>query len=155
MDENAKPQPDASDSEPTIVATVGGRVDRVRVGLRFFGDSLVPDELTRLLGCQPDAARRKGDPIPNNRHNPIAKTGSWLLDSPLPQTTEINEQLAALFGMLTNDLDVWHRLTKEFKTDVFCGVFLEICNRGFHLSPSTMAMLSQRGLEIGFDIYCP
>lgn len=29
--------------------------------LRFFGDTLDPDELTRPLGCQPTKSERKGE----------------------------------------------------------------------------------------------
>jgi hypothetical protein len=123
--------------------------------LRIFGDSLLPDQVTRLLGCQPTESRRKGDVIPDKRYHRVARTGAWVLDGRLPNTTDIEEQVLTLLTSLTSNLQVWQRLTAEFDVDVFCGVFLEDCNRGFCLSPRVMEMLSARGIEIGFDIYCP
>ena len=39
-----------------IILNFGGKVDEATVSIRFFGDDLIPDELTKLLGCQPTEA---------------------------------------------------------------------------------------------------
>lgn len=149
------PPPNARDVDPSQLMHFGGSIDRARVSLRFFGDALVPEELTRLLGCQPTQAWRKDDVIPDKRYHRVAKTGSWILEGSLPEAAEIEEQVAALLAKVTGDLAVWQRLSAEFEPDIFCGVFLDDCNRSFGLSPRLMRMLSERGIEIGFDIYAP
>ena len=155
MEDSKPPPPKASDiDDPGRLIKMGGPVDRACVSLRFFGDSLDPQELTRLLGCQPSSSRRKGDVIPDERYHRVASTGNWLLNGELPKKTEINTQIVTLLAAVTSDLEVWRRLTKEFAADVFCGVFLDDCNRGFFLSTSAIQMLSERGIEINFDIYC-
>ena len=155
MDEPKKPPPpNRCDADPSRLVKVGGPVDRSKVSLRLFGDSLVPAEVTRLLCCEPTRAFRKGDVEPDKRYHRVASQGSWLLEGALPENAGIEEQVAALLGRLTNDLPVWQRLTTDFRADVFCGVFLEEWSRGFGLSPRLTKMLGERGLEIGFDIFC-
>jgi hypothetical protein len=154
MEQPKPPPPNASDiDDPSRLIRVGGPVDRACVSLRFFGDSLVPEELTQLLGCQPTEARCKGDVIPDKRYYRIARTGTWRLEGSQSETADIEDQVLALLAAVTGDLQVWRRLTAQFAADVFCGVFLDEPNRGFSLSPRVMQMLSERGIEIGFDIY--
>jgi len=147
------PPPNARDINPDRLIPFGGQVDRACVSLRFFGESLIPEELTRLLGCQPTEGRRKGDVIPDKRYHRVAKTGIWRLNGSGPETADIEEQVVALLTSVTSDLQVWRRLTTEFAADIFCGVFLDDLNRGFILSPRVTQLLAERGIEIGFDIY--
>ncbi len=155
MEQWKPPPPDGSDVDPSHLIKIGGPIDRACVSLRFWGDTLIPEELTRLLGCQPTEARRKGDVIPDKRYHRIADTGSWRLEGASSEKDEIEDQVLALLASVTSDLEVWGRLAAEFESDVFVGLFLEDFNRGFDLSPRLMGMLSERGLEISFDIYCP
>jgi hypothetical protein len=120
--------------------------------LRFFGESLIQEELTQLLGCQPTEARRKGDVIPDKRYHRVANT-IWRLNGSRPETADIEEQVVALLALVTSDLQVWRRLTAEFAAEIFCGVFLDDLNRGFVLSSRVTQLLAERGIEIGFDIY--
>jgi Domain of unknown function (DUF4279) len=46
----------------------GGEVDKTSVSLLFSGDNLDPDEISKLLDCQPTKSYRKGDVLPDNRH---------------------------------------------------------------------------------------
>jgi hypothetical protein len=147
--------PKLTDIDPSLLTTVGGAVDRVCVSLRFSGDALVPEELTRLLGCEPTKARRKGDIIPDKRYHRVAHTGAWLLKGNKPETVDLNEQVLALLASVTDDLEIWRRLTTEFSADVFCGLFLDEGNRGFDLLPEVTRMLGERGITIDFDVYGP
>jgi len=132
---------------------VGGPIDRAHVSLRMMGDSLIPEEVTRLLGSQPTNAYRKGETIGGLRRPRVAKAGMWRLDGELPETTDLEQQVMALLSRLTPDLAVWCGLSPDLRVDVYCGVFLEDWNRGFSLSPRVMQMLSERGIELGVDIY--
>jgi Domain of unknown function (DUF4279) len=62
-----------------VLCDAGGDVDETSVSLRFFGDDLDPDEISKLLNCQPTVGYRKGDVMPDSRRRKIAGTGSWLL----------------------------------------------------------------------------
>jgi hypothetical protein len=147
--------PRLEDVNPENLLRIGGPVDRVKISLRIFGDELDPEKITGLLGCKATLARRKGDLIPNKRYQLVAKTGSWILKGDVPETENPDTQIVALLDRVTENPEVWKSLVSQFKVDIFCGVFLDAMNRGFPLSAKTISALAERGLEIGFDIYCP
>jgi len=132
-----------------------GPVHETVASLRFSGDDLDADEITRLLGVTPSRAERKGQTIrgPRSGRERIARTGSWLLRVDHRSSGDLNAQIKELLELATDDTSVWRPLSKRYKPDVFCGVFLETLNEGFTLEAETLALLAERGLFIGFDIY--
>lgn len=128
-------------------------IARARASLRFFGDDLDPDEVTRLLGAQPSDSYRSGEEILGKATTRIAPTGAWFKQSELPPEAELDSHIRSVLDPLTSDLDIWRSLLDRFSADVFCGVFLDHINEGFELSPATSAALGARGLPVAFDIY--
>lgn len=122
--------------------------------LRIFGDSLVPDEITNLLGCAPTVATTKGEIIrhPSGRER-ISRHGSWRLEALNCEPENLDHQVSWLLCQLTEDSDTWLFLNKTFKVDLFCGLFMGSSNEGFSLSPTSLLALGSRGIEIGFDVY--
>lgn len=132
-----------------------GNLSRTKVGIRIYGDDLVPDEVTNLLQCQPTEIRKMGD-VRGSKENPrIVTTGSWRFHVDENDVSILEEKVDKLLKQLTDDLLIWKQLTDRFQTDIFCGLFLEDFNEGFSLSPEILKKLSDRNLEIGFDIYLP
>ena len=138
---------------PGRLISVGGAIDEASVSLRFFGENLVPEDVTRLLRCEPDISRRKGDLLHSGKHQREATGGAWILEGNLPRTTPVEEQVEALLARVTGNLEVWNQLVTECRADVFCGLFLTDSNRGFSISPRLAKLLSERGVTIDFDIY--
>jgi Domain of unknown function (DUF4279) len=128
-------------------------IENSTVSLRIFGDDLDPEEVTRLLRCLPTQSRRKGEVIPGKGMQRVARQGSWLLESNLPRSVDLEAQINNLIDRTTADLDTWASLSQRFSVDLFCGVFLTHLNEGFELSAKLMRQLSDRGLKIGFDLY--
>ena len=129
------------------------RVNSTAVSLRFFGDDLLPDEITSLLGRAPTESKTKGVPWQSGSRTIIAKTGRWRLCADDSSPGDIDRQIEILLGGLTDNLDVWADLTARFVADVFCGLFMQESNEGISLAPQTLAMLGARNLILGFDIY--
>jgi hypothetical protein len=126
----------------------GGPVDRWKVALRVCGEELDPDHISALLGCQPSSAQRKGNPFP--------KKGRWLLEIDSKECGEhdnVDDGIRMLLARLPSDSGVWVSLTSICAVDVFCGLFLASSNRGFGISAEVSRLLSDRNLEIGFDVY--
>jgi len=123
--------------------------------LRFFGDDLDPDELTRLLGCQPTKSERKGQEIVGNvtGKNRTARSGGWRLRAERREPGDFDAQISEILDQLTDDMSIWQNLTSRFQADVFCGLFMEEGNGGISLSNETLRRLAERGLTIDFDIY--
>ena len=66
---------------------------------------------------------------------------------------DIEEGIKMLLARLPSETALWASLTTEYSVDVFCGLFMASSNRGFGISAETSKMLSDRHLEIGFDLY--
>jgi uncharacterized protein DUF4279 len=126
----------------------GGPVDQWKVALRVYGVELDPDRISALLGCVPSSAARKGAPVP--------RTGRWILEidsRDCGENDDLDDGVRMLLARLPADPDVWVSLASIYRVDVFCGIFIVSANRGFQISAEVSRMLSDRGLDIGFDLY--
>jgi hypothetical protein len=130
-------------------------LDRSLVALRIYGDHLVPDEISTLLGAQPTKARTKSEKIIGAKGNPVrvAKTGSWHLDAEARIPEDMDGQIQEILAKLPSDLSVWQGLTRRFAVDLFCGVFMATGGDGLTLSAASLAALGSRGIEMGVCIY--
>ena len=128
---------------------------RSSASLRFFGDDLLPEEVSALLGTTPTAfAIKGGQSQPNAGGRTFtARTGSWRLDVVDRMPGDLDGQIAELLGKLTPDLAVWRRLAERFRADVFCGLFLGEDNEGISLAPGTLQALGERGILLDLDVY--
>src|SRR5262245_4405325 len=93
----------------------GGEPDEVRLCLRVCGADLDPDEVSRVLGCQPSRSQRKGKPVlsPTGEVKRIAHTGSWLLHHPVGAEATIGDAIHDLMSGLPDDRSVWESLTSR------------------------------------------
>jgi hypothetical protein len=125
--------------------------------LRIFGDDLDPDEVSRLLGGIPTLSEKKGDAITKKSGTRIARTGRWdLRAEPRSASPEdVDGQIAELLSKLTPDISVWKALAGKYKMDFFVGLFMKESNEGLVVSATTMKLLGERGISLGFDIYSP
>lgn len=125
--------------------------------LRIFGETLVPDEITRLLGAQPTESRLKGDVKYRSREGreTIAKEGAWFLHADDRTPADVDGQVAEILGKLTDDLDTWASLVQRFGVDLSFGWFMKHSNEGIELSPQTLAAIGVRGVRISVDLYAP
>ena len=126
-----------------------------RASLRLFGDDLIPEEITELLGTQPSAWERKGGLSQPNAGGKVfvARRGGWRLCASRREPADLDAQVAELLGQLTTDLEVWRGLASRFKVDLFCGWFMHEGNEGISVSPATMRALADRGILLDIDLY--
>src|SRR5687767_5096242 len=91
-----------------------------RATLRLMGDNLDPDEITRLLGATPTAARKKGAiwHTPNGREL-VSRLGIWRLNAMDREPEDLDGQVAEILGKLTDNLDIWSDLARRFKIDLY------------------------------------
>jgi hypothetical protein len=131
-----------------------GAIDHSVAALRFFGDDLIPDDITALLGGQPTEACIKGQEIVGQSTTKvrIAKTGSWRLRAAHREPEDLEAQIFEILDQLTQDLGVWKSLS-AYKPDMFCGIFMGSSNDGLPLSARALLALGQRGISLELDIY--
>jgi Domain of unknown function (DUF4279) len=125
--------------------------------LRIIGDDLVPMEISNMLGCQPTQAYEKGDVIQgakSGRHY-VKKSGMWRLQATDCEPECIDGQAVELLEKLSTDMSVWASLSKRFRVELFCGLFMEESDEGLEASAATLAALGNRGIKLGLCIYGP
>jgi len=130
-------------SGPPNTEWFGGAVDRstmtLRVMAKIRSESVDKTEISRVLGCDSD----------------VTKWRLWSLSAPDKEEADLDSQVEWILSRVIGDLSAWKAITEAYRVDIFCALYLERSNRGVTLAPKTMAALSARGIEIGFDIYAP
>jgi hypothetical protein len=126
-----------------------------QAALRIFGDSLVPEDVSRLLGCEPTASERKGEQIVGPRTGTVrvARTGRWSLQAARAEPEGLSGQIDELLGRLTNDMRAWAKVSGTCRIDLFVGLFMDSGNNGLSVSPVHLLALGERGIELGLDVY--
>jgi hypothetical protein len=133
-----------------------GLIDYSVATLRLFGDDLVPDEISEVLGASPSVSHHKGQELVGRNTGivRIAKTGSWRLSAVRREPEDLEAQIFEILDQLTQDLSLWNSLSR-YEPDLFCGIFMGSSNDGLPLSSKALLALGQRGVALGLDIYDP
>ena len=132
-----------------------GTIDHSVATLRFFGDDLVPDEISALLGASPTASCVKGQELVGRKTGTvrIAKTGSWRLSATRREPEDLESQIFEILDQLCQDLRVWTAISARYEPDLFCGIFMGGTNDRLLLSAKALLALGQRGICLDLDIY--
>lgn len=134
--------------------TLGGKPEQATVTIRFFGDELNPDELTKLLECEPSEAYKKGHIVTPTIKPRTIKTGTWFLSVERNPDQTLEEIISELLEKLTNDLEVWKKMSKRFEISIYCGAWIKGWNRDVWFSSGLLTKIAERNLSIGLAIYC-
>ncbi|MET0332528.1 MAG: DUF4279 domain-containing protein [Dyella sp.] len=125
-----------------------------QAALRIFSDSLVPEDVSRLLGCEPTISERKGEQIVGQTTGTVrvARTGLWSLQAARTEP-DLSEQIDELLGKLTSDMRAWAKIRETCRIDLFVGLFMDSGNNGLSVSSAHLLALGERGIELDFDVY--
>ena len=131
------------------------QVSESHATLRIMGDDLMPEEISRLLGCEPTSGQFKGQEIvaPKSGRTRIARSGMWRLDCEARFPEDLDGQISELLKQLTSDLSVWDDIASRFKIDLFVGLMMKERNEGCVVSQESMRQLGERSIALGLDIY--
>ncbi len=129
-------------------------ISRSAVSIRIFGKFLDPDQITALLGCSPSTSGKTDEIIFSESGIPRKiRKGFWFIENGESDAVDLEEKINLLLDKLTGNLEVWQQITREYKADIFCGLFMNNINEGFTFTPTLMRKLADRNVKIGFDIY--
>jgi hypothetical protein len=132
-------------------------LNHTRTALRFRGDDLNPDELTKVLGVDPSSAHRKGDArssLATGKSYAPQKTGLWLLSATPAEPGDLDSQILELLGRLPAELEIWMGLA-AYHPDFSIGLFLQEGNEEIGISATVLQAIAARGIELDFDVYGP
>lgn len=123
--------------------------------IRVFGDSLHPEEVTKLLGCEPTMSQRMGEQIVGRKTGAvrIAKTGMRRLPAARREPEDLPGQIDELLGKLTSDMQAWATIRQTCRIDLFVGLFMSSGNNGLSILPAQLVALGQRGIVLDLDVY--
>lgn len=115
-----------------------------------FGDD--PQVVTALMGIQPTQSWVIGDSLPN--HPTARRTHSrWSLASGLGTGNSVEDQLAALLGLLRERHRNVMVTAARFPSEIRCAIYYQDFNPRIHLSPTNVSQAAGLGLAIDFDLY--
>jgi hypothetical protein len=125
------------------------------VSLQLFGNDLVPEEVSRLLGLQAtESAVRGSKTVAPSGKIRVAPTGRWILESrgKICSTDAerhvkwVMDQLDAT-GLMPINIPGVSRAT------IYCFWLSATGNGGPQFSPAVLGRLAKYQLPLGFDIY--
>jgi len=129
-------------------------IGRTTVSLRFAGEDLDPEAVSRAIGLRPDKSYRKGEIASWGRFKgKAAESGAWHLSVQASEPGNLEAQITDLLARATADLAAWRGVSDSYSGNLFCGLFMNRTNEGLSVSTTTMTALGARGIELQFDIY--
>lgn len=131
------------------------QINKSSVALRICGDSLSPQKISELLGCDATYMHLKGDTRIGKVTGTklVHKSSIWSLRPPQQTSEQLDNQIHELLAMLSTDLQVWKDISSQYSVDVYCGLFLAMTNEGLEIKPKTLLDLGERGIQLSLDIY--
>jgi hypothetical protein len=142
---------------PPEEVTGGGLIPWFSVSLSIHSDDLDPDEVTRVLGVEPNQTQCKGVPLPLCGDHPprIPTIGMWSIKLRPEQAPgcDVETAIARVLDRITAPLDVWHRVRAGARARIFVGLSLDQDNRAFGLEPALLRRAVDLGIALDFDIY--
>ncbi len=82
-------------------------IDRSSVSIRFIGENLDPDELTRALGYPPSEPVRPEFRTISRVSKSRSSRRTWSVNYGETDSTDLEVKIQVLLSKLTNDLAVW------------------------------------------------
>jgi hypothetical protein len=137
-----------------LFARFGGPFDRVFFILSITGDSLIPDDISSLIGLNPTKSYKKGDQTISGAQ--YRKTGAWILDSGEIKLKE-DEFESAYFlkwiRSLPESSNVWKKLNSNYEVVVRLVGYTNQMNADFEVTLDIMGELTARNLNLAVEPY--
>jgi hypothetical protein len=158
-----RPKPEAPAGLPPGSIQIGGPIEWFKITLMINGPKLIPKEITKILGREPDDAWEKDQPIhrKDGRVKRVPKFGAWHAWLKPEDTDEWDCAFAMrdLLATLPSSAPIWHQLAKKYQVKIRAALLLPgtvkgYTSRGFALPPDLLAYLGERRVEAEFDVYC-
>ena len=152
-----KPKPTIPKCAPKGITWFGGPMEWFSITLRISDENLIPDEVSKVMGCEPDESQRKGKPVlrEDGTVMRIATFGTWRLTLKPEDTDEWDcaEAMMLVLRRLPSAVGLWRRLARKYKVDFFVGLSMPSKNKGLGLPAEVMKYLGDRGIKAGFDVH--
>ncbi len=133
------------------IGEAGGLVDETSVAVAVYGEDLDPIEITRILGCEPTSAHRRGERL-SDKTSP-SPHGAWLLVVRGMAPVEPEELTSSLLQRIPEDESIWIDLAARYDLELRFAFHMNAYSRGFDLSPELIHRIARLHATVGFDIF--
>ncbi|ENS3478392.1 DUF4279 domain-containing protein [Salmonella enterica] len=126
----------------------------VRAEFFICGDVFDTNEITRLMGIEPDEVNIKGA-MTGTRKRPSNET-AWGIFTNKEQSLDINVQTEKLLALLINKIDLLLSIKERYDVSFILSLVIEISNRespAIYWTPETNRFLGRIGAESSIDLY--
>lgn len=138
---------DAERRESAIVPTndfpEGTPVDtrtEISSSLIIRSQTLMPEELTDILGCEPSFAR--------SARSSSSQLGVWEVRSTAPAAASFQSHLNSIISRLSAESSVWHRLSSDHELELVAIIYLGHDEPQTSVSPAALAWLGERMIRL-------
>jgi hypothetical protein len=132
------------------VLIVGGAVEKTSITLAIYGDDLIPEEISQLLGYEARHIQR-GERR-SSRASPYKKS-AWLFNQKGEAPITAEEIIREILSKISADSGIWKELSSKYDIQVRIAIHMENWNKGFDLSAETIQQIAGLGAKMIFDIY--
>ena len=128
--------------------------DDSRTYLDIFAFGNDPAVVTNLTGLEPTQAYAEGDlhALPDGCQIP-RRESAWRLESPLPRTAHVDDQIEALLGLIEPHADAVREAAARFEAGICCAIYYADFTPGIHLNEHVVQRIGALGLSVDFDLY--
>lgn len=131
--------------------------DEFRVHFGIYDFSMKHEELTDLLGVQPDAVEKKGELVKVGQGSVAvtitARADAWVLYSGGSKTDSLSDHLTSLKKKLEAVAAKISSVPDGFTAELSIGVYSVDANIGLNIDQSMIQILAKLGASLDVDIY--
>lgn len=117
--------------------------------MRFCSSTSTAADLASVLPGKPSRLIDRG----SRMNGGTARDSRWILQSPLPDTTPIEEHIEHFLRLLESVPDLLDRLPKDFEADIWCTVHTPSEFAGFGLGEELVQRIAAHRLGLVFSVY--
>jgi hypothetical protein len=125
-----------------------------RASLWIGGDTLRPDQISKMLGLEATQSAVKGEHF-GSRHIGVRRTSFWYLKSPLSDQLPMAEHLKWLLNVFEPKLDLIRSIPADWKVVLFCGYSTENGQGGVTFDADLLRRLGNFGITFVLDLHLP
>jgi hypothetical protein len=133
---------------------IGRPIDKARLTVRLYGDSLDPAMVTRRLCVSPTHCCRKGDRFYGDEGELAARTGIWTFIRKV-ETGSLDHHVLSLLQYLNGNPAVWRDLTSQHQAELNIVAYMWQWNQSIQLSADTILFLARRNITLSLDLQVP
>jgi len=94
--------------------------NRTRVYFFIEGFPMLPEELTKMLECEPSKTRKIGDILVSPKHP--ARQNSWEIKSELPESESLENHIEEIINKIRPNIESFIKICNQYQSGLLCAI---------------------------------